>query len=97
MSSDLMRMSPLERNVVTPVRMIGAQWEERLRAEALCRTLLEGDARLTEAFKNTILADLRSKRLFSLIEPMAERLLTEGFSEQPALKAYAQALIEKKS
>ena len=36
MPSDLMRMSALERNVITALRMIGAQGEERLRADALC-------------------------------------------------------------
>ncbi len=82
-----------ERDLVIALRMSNDP-RERVRTEALCYQLLVRTGPLTPEFKSLILRELESARLFSLVEPMAERLMREGVAASEVMKSYAQALVE---
>ncbi len=80
--------------LIYSVRMIPLQPEERLRAEALCRRLLADPTPMSPGFREKILPELKEKRCFNMLEPMAERVIAEGMNEVEVYKIYAQALME---
>lgn len=94
MQPAIAKMRVVERDAINAVRLLTVQPQERLRAEARCRQVLADGQTLTDEFKGVILDELKVKRLFGILEPMAERLISEGEGGPVVYKLYAQALVE---
>src|SRR3954471_2246705 len=66
----------------------------RLRAEGYCRRVLDDPSPLSDQFRTCIMHSLRAKRMFPLMELMAERIISETGETPELCRLYAQSLIE---